>query len=178
MKRRRHSELKYPEIENKIRSGEYSYRAPADLKKYSNELTWSSIRLIYDECDQLLKDYYICEKCYKIFYLKLRDSGQTLKRHVEICPGEVAGVSKHFVKKYPADQPHKRTKITVEDRLKMRDAAVGYVVNDMRPISSVNGNGMMSLMSACTFIGSKYGFFDEEAISEMKIVPSRQTVVF
>lgn len=173
--KRKHSTARYPEIEEKFRTGEYSFRAPTDLKKNSCKTTWTSMRLVYDECEQLVPDTFICEKCGKIFRLKVRDCGQTLKRHVQSqCPGEI-GVN-NFFKKYPAEHLNKRQKISVEDRLAVRKAAVGLVVNDMRPICSVNGDGMLTLMSKFTFVGAKYGYIDEAKLLELKLIPSRQTV--
>lgn len=173
--KRKHSTARYPEIEEKFGTGEYSFRAPTDLKKYSCKTTWTTMRFVYDECSQIVPDTFICEKCSKIFRLKLRDCGQTLKRHVQDqCPGEV-GINNHFIKKYP---PDKRRKISAEDRLIVRDAAVGLVVNDLRPICSVNGDGMMTLLSKMTFVGARYGYLDEARLLEMKLVPSRQTVSF
>lgn len=174
--KRKHATARYPEIEEKIRTGVYSFRAPTDLKKFSCQTTWTAMRFIYDECDQIVPDTFICEKCGKIYRLKVRDSGQTLKRHVkDQCPGEV-GINNHFFKKYAPEHLNKRRKICAVDRMIVRDAAVGLVVNDLRPIGSVNGDGMMTLLSKMTFVGAKYGYIDEASLHDMKLVPSRQTV--
>lgn len=167
----------FPEILAKIQSGEYTVRVPTDKKKYSSELTWSAMRLIFDETNIQVQDFFYCSKCHKIFNLNLRNSGQSLKRHVEktcrpIAPG---GIEEYFEREF---QPTKKKKITIDDKIMIRDAAVTYIVSDMRPISSLNGDGMAQLLSKMTSIGSRYGHITENMMSEMKLVPSRQTVSF
>lgn len=75
-------------------------------------------------------------------------------------------------------QPAKMKKISIDDKLSVRNAAVGYIINDMRPISSLNGVGMATLLSKMTFIGNKYGYIPEEALQTTNLIPSRQTVSF
>lgn len=172
-RKRKHGSEKFPDIESKIRSGEYTCRLPADPKKHK-ATTWKSIRYIYDEADQILPDFYFCSKCHIIFNLKLRDSGKSLKSHVDNnCFGRAASIDAFFVPEY---QPAKKRRISTDDKKSVRDAAVGFVVQDMRPISAVNGEGITELMSIMTFIGAKYGSLSKEAIAELKLIPSRQTV--
>lgn len=174
MSKRRHGVDKYPEIEAKIRTGEYTLREPVDKKKHSCKITWKKMRYVYDECEQILADYYGCSACLTIFNLKLRDSGQVLKRHVQVkCPGDAGGVGAFFVPQY---QPSKKRKVVIDDKLLVRNAAVSYIVKDMRPICSLNGEGMTTLLSKMTYIGAKYGHLSEEAISDLKLIPSALTV--
>lgn len=171
--KRKHGSEKFPEIESKIRSGEYTCRLPADTKKHK-ATTWKTMRYVYDECEQIIPDFYFCSKCQMIFNLILRDSGKCLKLHVDNnCYGREAGIDAFFAPEY---QPVKKRKIAVDDKMSVRDAAIAFVVQDMRPINSLNGEGMTSLLSKMTFIGAKYGALTEEAIAELKIIPSRQTV--
>lgn len=174
MVKRRHGLEKFPDIEVKLRTGEYSLREPADKKKHSCEVTWKQMRYIYDEFEQPISDMFCCSKCKTIFNLKLRDSGKVLKTHVENkCPGDTGRISGFFVPEY---EPTKKRKINVSDRLLVRDAAIGYVIEDMRPINSLSGRGMTKLLSNLTYVGAKYGHFTEEALMSLKLVPSRQTV--
>lgn len=53
---------------------------------------------------------------------------------------------------------------------------MNYIVNDMRPISSLNGDGLNSLLSGMTFIGAKYGGMDEKELAASGLIPSRQKV--
>lgn len=174
MVKRRHGLEKFPEIEEKLKTGEYSLREPADKKKHSCEITWTSMRYIYDECDQPVADMFCCSKCNTIFNLKLRDSGQVLKNHVSTkCPGDSGRINGFFVSEY---QLTKKRRIHVDDKVKMREAAIGYVIQDGRPICSLNGPGMTRLLSQMTFIGAKYGHLTEEILLSLKLIPKRQTV--
>lgn len=171
--KRKHGSERFPDVESKIRSGEYTCRSPTDMKKHK-ATTWTVMRYIYDDCDKIIPDFYFCSKCHSIFKLNLRDSGKSLKNHVENnCYGREAGIDAFFVPEY---QPEKKRKLAVDDKISVRDAAIGYVIQDMRPVSSLNGKGMISLMSKMTFIGAKYGYLNEDAIADVKLVPSRQTV--
>lgn len=58
MPKRRHGIEKFPEIEEKIRSGEYTVREPEDKKKHTCEITWTQMRFIYDESDRIMKDFF------------------------------------------------------------------------------------------------------------------------
>lgn len=141
--KRKHGEQKFPEILEKIRSGEYTARAPTDTRKYSSEM-WTAMRMIFDEENNQVQDHFYCSKCNQIFNLVLRNSGQSLKRHVEkLCkPVAAGGIDEYFLREY-------------------------------EPAS-----GMITLLSALTFIGSKYGHITEDAMRTLKLIPSRQTVSF
>lgn len=173
--KRKHGSERFLEIEVKIRTGEYTCRLPADRKKHT-ATTWTSMRHIYDESEQVFPDFYYCSKCHIIFKLELRDSGKTLKAHVDSnCAGRAAVIDNFFAPEY---QPTKKRKISVDDKVSVRDAAIAYVIQDMRPISSLNGDGMTSLLSKMTFIGARYGAFTEDAISQLKLIPSRPMVSY
>lgn len=58
----------------------------------------------------------------------------------------------------------------------IRDAAISYIVKDMRPISSIGGEGMTALLSKMTFFGAKHGYVSEEDILKLNLIPSRQSV--
>lgn len=171
--KRKHDSAKFPDIEAKIRSGEYTCRAPSDAKKHT-ATTWKFMKYIYDESEQILPDFFHCSKCHMIFNLKLRDSGKVLKNHVDKdCNGRATGIEAYFV---PEHHPMRRRKICVEDKIGVREAGLAFVIQDMRPISSLNGEGLASLLSKFTYIGAKYGALTGEALNELKLIPSRQTV--
>lgn len=176
MPKRRHGVEKFPEIEEKIRSGEYNVRAAAGRSKNTCSVTWTQMRYIFDEEDNEIANHFYCAKCHLIFNLIWRNSGQVLKRHVESqCPGEAAAnnIPNYFVPEY---QPAKKRKIVSADKMKVREAALGFVVRDMRPVSAVNGIGLTGLLAVMTMIGAKYGQLSEAAIESMRLVPSRHTV--
>lgn len=170
--KRKHTGNDFPEIAQKIRSGDYTARSPKD-KKYSSNVTWSLIQLIFDEQHNRLIDFFYCSKCHAVFNLNLWDSGQCLTRHVNICSAASPSVSDYFVPEY---HPEKRRKFKEDDKLLVREAALAFVIKDMRPINSLSGEGIASLLSRMTYIGSKYGFISEEDMLKTKLIPSRQTV--
>lgn len=171
--KRKHGVEKYPEVSEAILSHRFTTREPADKKKYSQELTWTVFRLVYDENDKILQDYYFCSRCHEIYHLNLSTSGECLKRHAAKCvqPATTSKITDFLVPEFEAA---KRRKIKPEDRKLVRDASIEFVVKDMRPISSINGEGMASLMSKMTHIGAKYGHITADTISS--ILPSRQSV--
>lgn len=143
--KRKHGLDEFPEILEKIQSGEYTVREPTDRKKYTSEITWTAMRLIFDENNTQVQDFFYCSKCHKIFNLSLRNSGQSLKRHVEKTCQPIAanGIEYFFAREFI---PSKKKKITHEDKQMVRLAALDYIIGDMRTISSLNGDGMTSLL--------------------------------
>lgn len=129
------------------------------------------MRLIYDENDKLLQDYYYCSKCAKIYCLKLSDNSKTLKRHAEKCI-ITEQITDHFV----PEMVQPRKKIKIADEKLVKDAAMEFIIRDLRPISSNNGDGMRAFCTRMTYVGAKYGFLAPEAIEELKLLPSRQTI--
>lgn len=170
--KRKYEEEKFPDILEHIKSGRYSVKAPCDTAKYTQKVTWSLMRLIYDETDEILPDYFFCSKCAKIYNLKLCNTGKTLKRHVEKCTLREQ-ITDHFV---PELRQPTTKKIKLLDKQLVKDAAMKFIIRDMRPISAIEGDGLRTLISKCTYIGAKYGHLTPEAIENTKLLPSRQTV--
>lgn len=173
MTKRKYEDQSFPDIQENIKSGRYTVRPPSDTAKYSQTLTWSLMRLIYDEANALLQDFFFCSKCSKVYNLKLASTGKTLKRHVEKCSLREQ-ITDFFVPEMTQPQ---RKKIKLEDKELVKDAAMDYIIKDLRPISSIQGEGMRMLISKMTYIGSKYGHITPEMIDETKLLPSRQTVI-
>lgn len=150
-------------------------RAPIDKKKFKSEITWKTMRLVFDEEENQVQDFFYCSKCHKIFNLSLRNSGQCLKRHVEKACNPIAagGIDEFFVREFDAA---KKKKISKDDKMMIRNAAVEYIIKDMRPVCSLSGDGLRTLLSKMTYIGNKYGHVPEEALDTIKLIPSRQTV--
>lgn len=172
--KRRYEEEKFPEISEQIKCGRYEVKAPTDTAKYTQKVTWGLMRLIYDESGEVLPDHYFCSKCAKIYNLKLCNNGKTLKRHAEKCSSREQ-ITDFFVSELAQPQTKK---IKLEDRELVKDAAMEYIIRDMRPISSINGDGMRNFISRITYIGAKYGHLTPDAVEKTKLLPSRQTVFF
>lgn len=172
MSKRKYEDQKFPEISEQIQTGHYTAVAPTDTGKYKQKVTWSLMRLIYDDTETVLPDFYFCSKCGKIYNLKLCDNGKTLKRHVEKCSLREQ-ITDFFAPEMIKPQCKK---IKLADKSMIKDAAVEYIVRDMRPISSISGDGIRALLSKMTYIGAKYGHMTPEAIEKTHLLPSRQTV--
>lgn len=172
MSKRKFQDQVFPDVLEKIKSGRYTVKAPTDTSKYSSKLTWGLMRLIFDDNNELLQDYYYCSKCTKIYNLKLSDNSKTLKRHAEKC-NIMEQITDHFM----PEMVQARKKIKLADKKLVKDAAMEYIIRDLRPISSINGDGLREFASRMTYIGVKYGYLTSEAIDEVKLLPSRQTVI-
>lgn len=56
----------------------------------------------------------------------------------------------------------------------MNDAAVAFVVNDLRPVDAVTKPGLLTLLAVFTQIGAAYGKMEPEDV--LNVLPSRFTV--
>lgn len=156
---RKYDQQKFPDILEAIKSGKYSVKKP-DGPRYKQAETWKKWRMIFDEAGELLKNFYYCETCSAIYNLNVSNSGKCLKVHTMECVAiakDETRIDNHFSAIY---NPSKKINISTEHRRKVTQAAMNFVVKDMRPISSINGNGLNQLLSAMTAIGAKYGEMD------------------
>jgi len=64
-----------------------------------------------------------------------------------------------------------KCKIPTKLKEKVCDAALDFIVHDIRPLHAIEGKGLQSLVSACIEIGAKCG-----NVTVDTIVPSRSTV--
>lgn len=170
--KRKYEEEKFPEILEHIQSGRYSVKPPTD-PKCTQKITWDIMRFIYDDSEKVLPDFFFCSRCAKIFNLKLCDNGKTLKRHAEKCAMREK-ITEFFVPEMT--QPQNK-KIKLVDKQLMKDAAMEFLIRDTRPISSISGEGLCTLISKATYIGAKYGHLTTDAIEKTNLLPSRQTVI-
>lgn len=166
---RKYDNQKFPDMLNAIQSGKYSVKKPTGPKYIST--TWEKWRMIYDEADEPVKDFYFCSLCHVIYNIKLSNSGKCLKTHAVECNGNQ---NQDRIDEHYAPRHRKMKKISADHRDLLTEAIVDFVVMDMRPISSVNGPGLNKMLTKMSFIGAYYGEMSEENTSEL--VPSRQTV--
>lgn len=141
---RKYDQQKFPHIIEAINSGKYTVKKP-DSRKYKQTDTWAKWRMIYDEADQLMKDYYYCSCCSAIYNVNISNSGKCLKIHAMECvpiAKENDRIDTHFSSTY---HPNKKRKILIEDRKSITQAALNFVVNDLRPICSMEGDGLNNL---------------------------------
>lgn len=172
---RKYDSQSFPEMLEAIKTGKYIVKKPDGIK-YKQKETWEKWCLVYDEADQLVKDFFYCRSCSTIYNLILANSGRCLKTHAAECVGAQntdSRIDNHFTTVF---DPTKRRKISQEDKFAVKEASINFVVGDMRPISSIKGDGLMSLLSTMTRIGAKYGEMSEKALTQSRVVPGRQTV--
>lgn len=173
--KRKYDAQSFPEMLVAIKEGKYTIAKPTG-PKYKSEETWAKWRQILDEADAVIKDFYFCISCTAIYNIDISSSGRCLKKHAMKCVGpseEENRIYDHFSTVFQAS---KKRKIVREDKTAVKEAAINFIVTDMRPIVSINGNGLCSLLAAMTQIGSKYGAMTESDLSASRIIPSRQTV--
>lgn len=173
--KRKYDSQSFPEILDAIRENRYSVVRPIG-PKFKVEVTWAKWRQIFDEADKLIKDFYYCISCEAIYNINISNSGRCLKKHALECSGLARAANRiedHFA---PVYQASKRQKVAVEDKLAVKEAAIKYIVSDMRPIMSIKGNGLKSLLATMTSIGAKYGAMNESDLDACRLIPSRATV--
>lgn len=180
MANKRFSERKYdsqtfPEILTAIKENKYTVVRPTG-PKFKSEDTWSKWRQIFDEADILIKNFYYCIVCEAIYNIDISNSGRCLKKHAIECVG--SGVTENRIDDHfaPAYHASKKKKISIDDKSAVREATIKYIVCDMRPILSIKGNGLKTLLAAMTSIGAKYGAMTEHDLDTNRLIPSRATV--
>lgn len=86
---------------------------------------------------------------------------------------ERVGIDSFFDKEY---RPPLAKKIKLHHKSAVSDAAVSFVVNDMRPVDAVTKTGLVTLLAVFSQIGSHYGRMEKEDI--LRLLPSRFSVSF
>lgn len=172
---RKYDQQSFPDILDAIKNGKYNVKKPTG-PKYKQKDTWEKWRLIFDEAEEVIKDFFYCIRCSSIYNLKLANSGRCLRTHAIECVGpsdEENHINDHFSLVF---QPTKKKKISQPDKLAVKEAAIEFIVKDMRPIRAVKGDGLHRLLSNFTAIGAKYGAMSVKDLVESKLVPSQSTV--
>lgn len=67
-----------------------------------------------------------------------------------------------------------KVKFSVEDKNHVRDSAVKFIVNDLRPFYAIQGTGLKTLIQSILNISQKYPHVESDDI--MQILPGRMTV--
>lgn len=173
--KRKYDMQSFPDMLAAIAENKYTIVKPVG-PKFKSEVTGEKWRQIFDETDAVIKNFYFCVGCSAIYNIDIANSGRCLKKHAIECvgPNEVENrIDDHFARVY---QPSKRRKIAPEDRNAVKEAAIKYIVRDMRPIVSINGTGLTSLLATMTQIGSVYGAMSEKDLETNRLIPTPQTV--
>lgn len=131
MPKRKAPGTQFKEIAEKIKNGEYSVKAVTDFAKFKPSVTWEVFKRVYNQNNEVIPDNWYCSSCCKLYELQIRNSGQTLRRHAERCKTtDTPRIATMFTPKF--SQTSKRFK--KEDKELAKDAAITYIIKDMRPI--------------------------------------------
>lgn len=167
------SENELDEIRNRIRDGVYSLRE--NETKNASGAHWNTIRVVFDEEGNRLPNVFACSMnfCNEVFRTNLsKDGTGKLKRHYARCNhSERLGINSVYDKEY---QPPLVKKFKSHHKTSVNEAAVSFVVDDMRPVESVTKSGMVKLLSAFTHVGANYGPLDTSDI--LRLLSSRFSV--
>lgn len=163
------------EIQNKIAEGVYVLREN-DTKNCKGK-HWTTFRIIVREDGGRLPNLYACSavNCLSVVRTNLtKDGTGKLSRHYRTCKSsERIGVDSYFEREF---RPPAAKRIKTHHREAVNNAAVSFVITDMRPADAVTKNGLVELLSVFTQIGSHYGSMAKEDV--MNLLPSRFSVSF
>lgn len=168
-------DIELEEIKKNIKEGRYTLREN-DTKNASGA-HWNTMRVVFNDDDNRMQNIYACSvaNCNEVIPTNLtKDGTGKLKRHYMRCNhSERIGIDSFFDKEY---QPQPSKKFKSHHKISVNEAAVSFVVNDMRPVDAVTKIGLVTLLSVFTQIGAHYGKLDNPSV--LKLLPSRFTVSF
>lgn len=154
---------------------EKTYELRVNENKNCKGKHWTTFRIVFDEEGNIVKDVYACSlvNCFHVIRSNLTVEGTgKLKRHYTRCNhSDRIGIDSYFEKEY---RPPVAKRFKQEHKHAVNDAAVSFVVNDMRPVDAVTKSGLVTLLAVFTQIGNLYGKMDAEGV--LSILPSRFSV--
>lgn len=131
---------------------------------------WKSFRQIRKlDTEELIQNWYICMRC-KNPVNNTYGGGTTIKfiRHQQKC---LKSATQPKIVQYLNERIP--TKIKDDDKDMIRDAAIQFVVDDLRPYYALEGRGLFSLLLAAVKLGQLYPTLHEDDLE--KIVPGRMS---
>lgn len=141
---------------------------------------WNTIRCVVDEEGERIKNTYACSvtNCSAVFISNLSTEGTgKLSRHHKKCNRNTENVNNtidsYFDKEFTTPSAKR---IKKEHKSIINDAAVSFVVNDLRPVEAVTKPGLVTLLAVFTQIGAAYGKMNSADV--LRILPSRFSVSF
>jgi len=129
-------------------------------KKHARTSVWDQFHLVHSNHSEspYYAGYVKCVSCNSLMKHDLARSGTThLQQHSNRCKAKskTSSSSLHQHKLGSFFQP--RSKIPAKPKEKVCDAALDFIVHDIRPLHAIEGKGLQSLVSACIEIGDKCG---------------------
>lgn len=156
---------------------EKTYELRANENKNCKGKHWTTFRRVFDEEKKIVKDVYACSiaNCLHVIKSNLTVDGTgKLKRHYISCNrADRIGIDSYFEKEF---RPPAAKRFKEEHKHAVNDAAVSFVVNDMRPVDAVTKSGLVTLLAVFTQIGNVYGKMDTNGV--LSLLPSRFSVSF
>lgn len=162
-------------IKKRIKEGTYTLRE--NETKNASGAHWNTMRVVFDEDGNRVQDIYACSmvNCSEVVRTNLsKDGTGKLKRHYTRCNNsDRIGINSFFDREYT---PPPTKKFKTHHKVSVNEAAVSFVVNDMRPVDSVTKTGLVTLLTVFTQIGAHYGKMDQSDV--LQLLPSRFTVSY
>lgn len=118
------------------------------------------------EPKRVVSNFVKCSCC-STFFAYNGETTTLLLRHILKCAPNQPSISNFFAVKKP---------ITIKeiDMARLREAAIKFVVKDLRPFYAIEGDGLNDLCKAILHLGQKYPTMSEDDFNN--VMPSRQTV--
>lgn len=163
------------QIKDKIKNSVFQLREN-DVKNCKAK-HWRTFRIILNENGEKLNNFYCCSEpnCFEVIKTNLaKDGTGKLNRHYRNCNGtQRIGIESFFEREF---RPTAAKKIKIDHKTAVDNAAVNFVITDMKPVDSINKPGLLSLLAIFTMIGAQYGKMNIDAVNE--IMPNRCTVSY
>lgn len=136
---------------------------------------WNTIRCVANKDGEKIKNTYACSivNCFQVFILNLAVDGTgKVRRHNQNCNHSPRiGIESYFDKEY---RPPPAKKMNQSHKTNVSDAAVAFVVYDLRPVDAVTKPGLLTLLAVFTQIGAVYGQMEPGDV--LNVLLSRFTV--
>lgn len=135
---------------------------------------WNTFRQIVDKATKSdVSTWFICTQCNEPVQNKHSGSTTTFHRHNNKCRA-IGSEQQRKVSDFFAAERRKPTIISEKHKEMIRESAVRFVCEDLRPYIAIEGNGLMNLMQASFELGQAYPQMTNQELQA--VIPSRSTV--
>lgn len=130
---------------------------------------WDTFEKIFDEENKQIEHFYYCSKCKIVINVNITKNGTNALRRHKCVLFENRTSNQQLITSFRTPK-----QIDPRDKKKLKHASYNYIVQDTRPMSSIEGIGLIGLMVECTGIGAKYVKMTNNEMSEA--LPTEKTV--
>lgn len=164
------------EIQLKVRNNLYSTKpksaSPSTRKRFKSTI-WEKFENILNEKGKQVPDAVICKFCKKVLrYDSLKLGTGHLRRH-NCAESFNASYRSECIDNF-MENPEKIRRVGDPDKQLVKNGCLRFVVKDIRPISAIEGDGLINLLSTFTTIGKKHGSLSPTEVAQ--ILPHPTTV--